>query len=170
LEKRDGLRDWTPLIWAVMEEQPAILELLIRSGADVTAKDSHLDRTALLWAASTGNKVAVELLLWSDNALVNAIDKDGKTSLDLAYFEGHMETAQILIANMLIEKGADLEAKDGEGNTALLWAVWLNDERMVEILVGKKADVAAEDGEGITVRDWAARMENENIIQLLPCD
>lgn len=59
-----------------------IVELLLKNKADVNAKDVF-NTTALMYAASSGNKEMVELLL-SYNADVNASDGQGNTVLSAA--------------------------------------------------------------------------------------
>ncbi|AEM23266.1 ankyrin repeat-containing protein [Brachyspira intermedia PWS/A] len=46
----------------------------------------------------------------------------------------------IAIAELLIEKGADIEARNVDGINALVYAVSLNDEEMVKFLLAKGAD------------------------------
>ncbi len=48
---------------------------------------------------------------------MEAKDNGGFTPLMVASYEGHLD-----IARLLIERGADMEAKDYDGKTALDWA------------------------------------------------
>ena len=49
---------------------------------------------------------------------VNEKDENGGTPLQVATYEGHKETVELLIAN-----GADVNAKAGGGSTPLDWAI-----------------------------------------------
>jgi ankyrin repeat protein len=49
---------------------------------------------------------------------VNEKDENGGTPLQVATYEGHKETVELLIAN-----GADVNAKDKDGETPLNWAI-----------------------------------------------
>lgn len=56
---------------------------------------------------------------------------------------------------LLLEKGADVDAKDNSGNTALIYAAVNGHIETVKILVEKGADVNAEDKDGLTALFWA---------------
>ena len=60
LDKK-GWRNWTPLIWAARENQPAVVTLLLDAGADVDAQTDD-GWTALHSAASCGFASCVQLL------------------------------------------------------------------------------------------------------------
>jgi hypothetical protein len=60
---------------------------------------------------------------------VNAIINNGTSPLHLAALNGHMEVAELLIA-----KGADVNAMGGYGRTPLDWATskWVRGEQLVQ--------------------------------------
>ena len=63
---------------------------------------------------------------------------------------GHKEIVELLIA-----KGADVDAKDEDGWTPLHWAVVNGHEETVELLLANGSDVNAKDNDGETPLDWA---------------
>ena len=73
----------------------AVLSLLIRAGASVLERQSESDSTALILAAEAGRMVAVELLF---NAGSNrwALDREGRSALDLARAGGHQKVVALL--------------------------------------------------------------------------
>jgi len=71
------------------------------------------------------------------------------------------------ITSMLLEKGADITAKDGDRLTALHWTAKNGHEAVVRLLVEKGADVAAKDGNGRTALHWAAGNGHEVVVRLL---
>jgi len=59
--------------------------------------------------------------------------------------DGCVETVRLLIA-----KSADVNAKDGRGETPLHAAVEANDNEVIKLLLDKGANAAAPDGAGFT--------------------
>jgi uncharacterized protein len=84
----------TPLLWAVMGQDSAVVTLLLDHGADVndatTAGSTPLHKAAVL-----GNAALVGLLL-ARGANVNARNSGGQTPLTHALFKGHEAVAMLL--------------------------------------------------------------------------
>jgi hypothetical protein len=75
---------------------------------------------ALLWAAAL-NRLEVADFLSGEEALLQAADNQEFTALHWAAFNGHTD-----VVDLLIRRGADLEARNSYGGTVLgatLWAV-----------------------------------------------
>jgi uncharacterized protein len=70
------------------------------------------------------------------------------------------------IAKFLIDRGADVNARDIDGMTSLIWAVVNSDPEMVDILVAKGADVNAIHS-GVSVLMNAISMNNEAMVDKL---
>lgn len=68
---------------------------------------------------------------------------------------------------MLVENGADVNAKTGNGGTALLWAVENGNEGMVFLLLEIGADVNAKASIEMTALHQASRNGYEKVVQLL---
>lgn len=92
----------------------------------------------------------------------NASIIGNKTILMLSVWEQKLE-----IASFLIEKGADVNAKDASGKTPLMLAVWKENLPLVKLLVSKGADKSAKNSEGLSAADIAELTGNGEIIDFL---
>ena len=73
----------------------------------------------LIGAAGTGDIEAVQTILQSHPELINQKDDNGATALHYAAFGGHSD-----VARLLVEHGADINARDGKFNaTPAGWAI-----------------------------------------------
>ena len=75
----------------------------------------------------------------------------------VAAFYGRKE-----IVELLLSKGADVNAKDSKGETALMVAAFYGRKETVELLLSKGADVNAKDNEGKTALISSARWQQRN--------
>jgi ankyrin repeat protein len=68
----------------------------------------------------------------------------------------------------LLNKGADIHARDKNGNTALAWAISKHDfAKTVKLLLQHEAKVDEKNNEGITPLMWAAALGLNNSVKLL---
>lgn len=108
----------TALHEAVLKPDTLIAEILIRAGANVSAKD-HQGRTPLHTVATDGRLNAVRLLI-AAGADVNAQDRDGLSPLHCAAAHDHGN-----VATVLLNAGARVNPQDKDGGTPLDWALVL---------------------------------------------
>ncbi|RYP56997.1 hypothetical protein DL770_010789 [Monosporascus sp. CRB-9-2] len=148
-----------PLLWAAANGRLAVLKLLVEKGAQIEARDND-NKTPLMLAAEYGHEAAAKLLV-EKGAQIEAKDNDGSTPLIFATWQGHEA-----LARLLVEKGAQLEAKsnlkngsacrtegaqidakDNDGWTPLIFATWQGHEAVAMLLVEKGAQLEAKDND-----------------------
>jgi ankyrin repeat protein len=101
----------TPMHYAVDSGNVEAMKLLVRAGAKVNIKDKDGDNS--LHKAAWRNVKMVEYCL-ANVCKVNELGRDNRTPLHNAVFNGNVTNIMYLI-----EKGADVKAKDNDGNTPL---------------------------------------------------
>jgi uncharacterized protein len=130
----------------------------------IAASRSDLD---VFEAAALGDVDRLRTLLDEDRSLVNAWSGDGFTPLHFTVFFGHPEAARLLI-----ERGADLEARSTNREFALdasplHSAVAARERDAIEVLLDAGADVNAVQHEGYTPLLEAAQSGESEIVELL---
>ena len=94
---------------------------------------------------------------------VNAMNKYGSTPLYEAVTGGHKD-----IADLLISKGADVNAKEAKNRiTALHWAAWRGRKEIAELLIAKGANLNTKNNDGRTPLHNAAWKGHVEIAKLL---
>ena len=137
-----------------------IAMMLIERGASVDATNK-LGQNALLFAAYDGRTEVVEVLLQA-GADANKADDDGLAPLSVA--------ASARIATMLIERGANVNATNKLGQTALLIAGRKGRAGVVKALVQAGADVNKADMGGQFPLTVAADERHWSCVTLLARD
>ncbi len=121
-----------------------VIELLSKQPKNVSPSHN-------LWkAASAGDLSAINDAL-GDSADLNALDSQfGITPLGWAALNGQTEAAKLLI-----EKGADVNARSRDGSTPLNSAAFLGRVETVKLLLEKGADTTLRSNDGTTPTDVA---------------
>jgi ankyrin repeat protein len=71
------------------------------------------------------------------------------------------------IVNLVLERGADIEATNKAGRTPLMLAILIKDQEMFEFLLKKGANIEAKDKEGNTPLMMAGKKEFVEAIEIL---
>jgi len=126
-----------PLTLAVTNGDGAMVETLLKAGADPNTTLPG-GETALMTAARVGVLASVKALL-ARGATVDAKDQThGQTALMWAAAEGHAP-----VVDMLIELGADFNARLASGMTPLMFAVREGRSDVARVLLKAGVDVNA---------------------------
>ncbi len=159
--------DWAPplLRYSVSEPNPAkaseepsragisdaeTVKLLLDHGASLDSRDEQGD-TPLIRAAMFGHTTAVHLFL-KLRARVEARNKNGDTALVAAACEcAIIDMAETLESmRLLLQGGANINASDNNGRTALMEAATMGRIANMRLLLDWGADVNANDKDGNT--------------------
>jgi ankyrin repeat protein len=168
----------TPLMLSRNADDTACMRILLDSGADIEMGDDE-GTNALAYAAVRNRDKHAQVLL-ERGAHIEATDNDGWTALMYAAAWDHLETTKLLIekgadvnhqsgeelstpltlaaqygsvraAEVLIDSGALLEAKNQKGNTALFEACEANKVDVLKLLIDRGCLMDGEDKNGDTV-------------------
>jgi ankyrin repeat protein len=124
----------SPINYATVSGDSAMVEHLISKGANPNEVDG--DGISLLGWATINNHVGTVQVLVARGAQVNYVDKNGMTPVMYAASIDFGDTAML---EKLIAFGADLKAKNKQGQTALDLAEKYNYSTMTSLLAGKTA-------------------------------
>ena len=113
---------WEALMYAVNRGDPAIVQLLIKRGANPNRREDMLGSRSVEPCAADDSR--------------GVVSTDGRTPLMTAAAWGYTE-----IVRVLLEAGADPLLHDAEGKTARDWAEWANKPETAALL--REAEVAA---------------------------
>lgn len=151
----------TALLKAVISnssESVNVVEFLLKNGAKIDDKNKTLD---LLHAA------AIEGTLETFKFLIHKFNFNHKQYNDIllrlaALNDRRFSSVwQIMVENrfekmdFLLKKGADINAKDEKGNTALIYAAQSGDEKLIRKLLDKGADINVRNKKKQTALDLA---------------
>jgi ankyrin repeat protein len=156
-----GLEGKTPLELALSWRKEDMAAFLLANGADIHRK---LKNGLTLWfnAAVEGHTWIAELLLARGVNIDERDDVYEFTALHYAARFGQKE-----IAELLIQKGADIEAKDKWDYQPIHWAAYHNRPDVIELLIAKGADVNAKTSLDQTPLQLAEPRRNTAAIEVL---
>lgn len=175
---------YTPLHYAVQNNQKEIVQLLIAHGADINTK-GNIGKTPLDIAMKGWHQDIVKLFVGKGAEVsthiaafigdvdrvkefiehggsVDTTDASGWTLLQRAAAGNHKD-----IAELLIEKGADVNAKNNWDWTPLHSVAETGHKEIVRLLITAGADINAKDGGGSTPLWYAQKEGYAEIVQLL---
>jgi ankyrin repeat protein len=160
-----GAEGETVLMVAARTGRPEAVRLLLARGAEVNRAETWHGETALMWAAAENHGEVVRLLAAGGAELnarskvpefpkvkvdaatmvVTALPRGGMTALLLAAREGAAAGVEALA-----DVGADLNAVDPDGTSALNLAIINSHYEVAKILVDKGAGLGVADSAGMT--------------------
>ena len=138
----------TPLLSALQNGSPDIARLLLDRGADVTARSfgpTTDDDSQFIWRVSLRKK-----------------KKDHGTPLHFAAAKGYLDIAQILL-----DRNADVNSRDDEGYTPLLHALLKRKYDVAQLLLNRGADAQVRDKSGKTPLHLAATDGHLEVVQII---
>ena len=149
---------------AASENDQQLVNILLEYKSRIDLKD-NFQRNALFYAINTknGDPSAMVSLLIENGIELNEPDVDGNTPLTLAVTKGLK-----LVVNILLENGADLNYRNSkDGNTALHYAVMMNNPEMLLTLLSRKPILSIRNKNEQTPIEISATCANTEIYQIL---
>jgi ankyrin repeat protein len=162
LSGRSGL---TPLAAAAFKGNDRIVEQLLAQIAGPAGRADSADpnvvdatgKAAMTYAAARGFAGIVRRLL---DAGVDARFRYGNELTALMWGAGHEDGVGVhaaeSVVDLLLSRGAQIDAIDDRGRTALMMAAELGHAEIVEMLIGRGADKTVRDKSGKSALDLAA--------------
>lgn len=150
-------------------EQLAILNYLLDKGAELE-KPGFQDKTPLMWASERGFTQIAALLLEKGARIDQPLKAtkevnqwtEGRTALMFAAQSAGSDTM-----DLLLKRGAKLEARAWGGSTVLMQIAGGERTDMLEILLKRGADLNAQDDAGLTPLMYAIQAHHPEMVQAL---
>jgi serine/threonine-protein phosphatase 6 regulatory ankyrin repeat subunit B len=171
----------TALMYAAEGRQKDIVNLLTAKGAAMDERSAQAMKTKrkngesfsvpvtavsrLVDAAEKGDLATVTTLLDEHGAtIINQKNPHGWMALTWAAHAGHSDMVELLL-----DRGADIDAKDGYHMSALIQAAAEKHRDVVELLLKKRASTEGQDkANGMTALMWAVANEgSKEIVEML---
>jgi uncharacterized protein len=149
----------TGLMIAAWRGDIPMMELLVARGADVN-KANELGEQALMHASWRGQAAAVTWLL-AHGARINREPMQW-TALHYAAFAGQPE-----VAALLLNYGADVNARSTNGSSVLMMAVYEGHEDVVRLLLARGADNSVINDRGDDALAWAMKYRRLSIARMV---
>lgn len=159
------------------KEKVKIVELLIEKGAEINYVYKYYENlsiiegdkieTALIKAVFHGHSEICNILL-KNGADPNIKNEFGQNALHIAIYSAiYDENYSVSIIKSLLEYIHDIDDKDRNGETALIYAAKQNNAEIIKLVIEKGAEVDTQSDSGETALIWAIKTERPGIAKLL---
>ncbi len=161
---------WPALHWAVSTAQKDLVELLIAKGAGIDSTDWG-GSTPLHWAVHNNREYKQRLIdltaeIKATTTGVNAASTESPKQIGIMQSSKVAEISKDLV-RLLIAKGANVNAKNKDGDTPLIEAAKGAELEVVKLLVASGASINVKNKHDITPLENAARNGRADILELL---
>ena len=150
----------TPLMYAVMQGDAALVQALLSKGARLELKNTN-GETALSLARKEGLEYIAKLLEKAETGPAESVPTPDPSLFD-AVKEGRLDKVKALIA-----KGADVNVRNANGSAPLMYAADGNALKMVHYFLKSGADVNAKNGTNNTALIFASTKGHVDVVNLL---
>jgi ankyrin repeat protein len=151
----------TALIFAATHDNPEMVNALLLGGADANVKD-NAGFNAILRAIQNKHDAIADLLMAQENLDLNARGSIGGTVLMSYVWREQEDTVR-----KLLERGADPNLGDQDGDTPLHGAAMRGNVKLLQMLLDKGADPNAKNKLGGTALMWAGTYGQEEAARVL---
>ncbi len=159
----------SPLYYTLLFGHTCLAKYLIRTRPrDLGATDTY-DRTAMHIAAFKSDFDVVQMLVDTAHITVGFRDNQGCTPLHYAMHDGDQESQEDVsrCVELLLERGADVEARNNRGSTPLHLAASNMSEKIVRLLIRNGAKINLQNNKNQTALHKASRHGHLDIVRLL---
>ena len=135
-----------------------VVKVLLEKGASIEAVDEN-GKTALHLAAECEVEISLE-----NKANIEARNEDEDV---MATLQSFAQKGRVKVVEVLLEKGANIEAVDEDGKTALHLAAEFNNSEVIKVLLEKGVNIEAVDEDGKTALHLATEYGHSKIVEVL---
>jgi len=168
----------TALIIAVRYRNTEIVQLLLDKDANPNIQDGD-GQTALDLAIKDKNQAIIKLIRKAKkrangtsanigtSGSKSHIKKIQKDRLNASLLRAARKNNEKEVKRLLKEPYIDIDIKDEEGFTALIWAIVNKNSKMVKMLLDKGANLNIQDDDRWTALQWAVMEKDSDIVKML---
>lgn len=151
----------TPLFHACSQNRNDVVDLLIKFGANINKVSCWTSRTPLFIASARGHVDVVSRLVQA-KANPNIRDRDGSSAIMEAAKNNHLSIVQLLTPS------TDFNIVDNDGFTIFNYALWSNNNDMINYVFDYCTNINHVDNNGKTYLHHALELQrNQHVISLL---
>lgn len=143
-----------------------IKEMIISWGNEALKVITYTKKTntnvlsPFLKAVKIGDLELVKFLIENYGIPLELADKDGRTSLYMAFMEKDLE-----LAKYLIEKGADIQKSNKSGTRVFDMLLRIGDMELIEEFISKGCELNYKNSKNVTTLHWAASSNNIELVK-----